>query len=119
MANCSSARRALAVEHRLCDLAQEPMDPSPASLIDVLAGYHYLVEEVGFAPPPPPPPNIILMGDSAGAGIAPSLARYLVDNVQRLSVFMKGLDLSPAHAMILLSSCLGLLHKRLEHIMTH
>ncbi|KAI0052059.1 alpha/beta-hydrolase [Auriscalpium vulgare] len=44
----------------------------PAALIDAIAGYRYLVEEVGFKPG-----NIVVSGDSAGGAIAYALARYL------------------------------------------
>ncbi|KAI0073107.1 alpha/beta-hydrolase [Panus rudis PR-1116 ss-1] len=47
-------------------------NPFPASLIDAVAGYRYLVGDVGFEPR-----NIILSGDSAGGGIAINLARYI------------------------------------------
>lgn len=50
------------------------INPFPAALIDAVAGYSYLVNEVGFAPK-----NIILMGDSAGAHLSLALSRYLRD----------------------------------------
>lgn len=43
----------------------------PASLLDALAGYQYLLS-LGFEPK-----NIMLCGDSAGANACLALARYL------------------------------------------
>ncbi|EJF61521.1 alpha/beta-hydrolase [Dichomitus squalens LYAD-421 SS1] len=66
--------RIFAIEYRLSSTAPfEAANPFPASLIDAVAGYRYLVEDVGFHPS-----KIILSGDSAGGGIALNLARYLV-----------------------------------------
>jgi acetyl esterase/lipase len=47
-------------------------NPFPAALIDVIAGYRYLVEEVGVEPA-----NIIIGGDSAGGILAYQLVRFL------------------------------------------
>ncbi|KAH9847564.1 alpha/beta-hydrolase [Lenzites betulinus] len=47
----------------------------PASLLDALAGYQYLVRDLGFKPS-----NIIIMGESAGANLALQLTRYLAQN---------------------------------------
>ncbi|OCH88433.1 alpha/beta-hydrolase [Obba rivulosa] len=47
-------------------------NPFPAALLDAIAGYRYLVEDVGFHPQ-----NIIISGDSAGGGLAFDLALYL------------------------------------------
>ncbi|KAI0629129.1 alpha/beta-hydrolase [Trametes polyzona] len=47
----------------------------PAALIDALAGYQYLVRDLGFKPS-----NIIVMGESAGANLALQLTRYLSQN---------------------------------------
>ncbi|KAI9061124.1 alpha/beta-hydrolase [Trametes sanguinea] len=46
--------------------------PFPASLLDAIAGYRYLLHDVGFEPH-----QIIVAGDSAGGGIALNLAYYL------------------------------------------
>lgn len=40
--------------------------------MDVIAGYNYLVHEIGF-----PPDNVIISGDSAGGVLAYQLARHL------------------------------------------
>lgn len=65
--------RIFAMEYRLAVGPPFPiMNPFPAALIDVIAGYRYLVEEVGFEPG-----NIIISGDSAGAILAYQLTRYL------------------------------------------
>jgi acetyl esterase/lipase len=71
-----SLRRALVIEYRLSkDPSQQPSHPFPAALLDAIAGYKYLVDEVGFAPE-----NIIIEGDSAGGNLALALVRYLIDN---------------------------------------
>ncbi|KAJ7197196.1 alpha/beta-hydrolase [Mycena pura] len=65
--------RIFAMEYRLA--VGHPFstaNPFPAALIDVIAGYRYLVEETGFEPR-----NIIISGDSAGAILAYQLTRYL------------------------------------------
>lgn len=65
--------RIFSLEYRLssCRLAPPQSNPCPAAIIDAIAGYRYLVQEVGFEPQ-----NIILSGDSAGGNIAFGLALY-------------------------------------------
>ncbi|OBZ68272.1 Esterase [Grifola frondosa] len=72
---CPSPARAFAVEYRLTAGPPRPAHPFPASLLDALAGYRYLVSVVGFAPA-----DIVLVGDSAGGNLALAFARYLVEN---------------------------------------
>lgn len=91
------AKRGLAVEYRLTDPASNA-NPFPAALIDCIAGYHYLIDVVGFAPE-----NIILLGDSAGCNLALALARYIVDNIAELSTRMKLPPTPPSYSMVLLS----------------
>jgi len=70
-----SVRRVLSVEYRLS--SHKPFqvaNPFPAALLDALAGYIYLVHEVGFAPS-----DIIIEGDSAGGNLALALTRYLTE----------------------------------------
>jgi acetyl esterase/lipase len=70
-----SVNRLLSLEYRLS--SAEPFTvahPFPNALLDALAGYVYLVNEVGFSPS-----NIIIEGDSAGAHLAHSLTRYLTE----------------------------------------
>ncbi|KAI0699539.1 Alpha/Beta hydrolase protein [Cytidiella melzeri] len=68
--------RAFQVEYRNSKPAnQTPSNPFPAALLDAIAGYNYLIQEVGFAPE-----DIIVEGDSAGANLALALVRYLVEN---------------------------------------
>lgn len=63
------------LEYRLTKpLATAPENPFPAALLDAIAGYNYLVNEVGFAPE-----NIIIEGDSSGANLALALVRYLIE----------------------------------------
>ncbi|PIL25980.1 hypothetical protein GSI_11734 [Ganoderma sinense ZZ0214-1] len=65
--------RMFALEYRISSAAPfKHANPFPASLIDTIAGYRYLIEDVGFEPR-----NIILSGDSAGGGIVFNLARYI------------------------------------------
>lgn len=47
-------------------------NPFPSALIDAIAGYRYLVQDVGFEPQ-----NILLSGDSSGGNLAFVLAYYL------------------------------------------
>lgn len=71
-----STRRAFMIEYRNSSSpAHPPGNPFPAALIDAFAGYHYLVNVVGFAPE-----NIVLEGDSAGGNLSLALVRYLVAN---------------------------------------
>ncbi|KAI0360114.1 alpha/beta-hydrolase [Trametes cingulata] len=65
--------RIFALEYRLSSAAPfEAANPFPAALLDAVAGYRYLVEELGFDPH-----RVIPSGDSAGGGLAFNLARYL------------------------------------------
>ncbi|CAG8633035.1 8625_t:CDS:2 [Cetraspora pellucida] len=67
-----SAARAFGVDYRLA-----PQSPFPAALVDTLAAYLYLIQppsDSGLEPINPK--NIIIMGDSAGGGLA--LAAMLV-----------------------------------------
>ncbi|KAJ6504210.1 alpha/beta-hydrolase [Mycena vitilis] len=86
--------RVFALEYRLATGPPfQSSNPFPAGLIDVVAGYHYLVHEVGF-----PPQNIIVAGDSSAGGIlAYQLARYLAtSNIATLSQAGGLLLLSPS-----------------------
>ncbi|KAI0666806.1 alpha/beta-hydrolase [Trametes maxima] len=68
--------RIFQVEYRLSQ--SDPLPPQgafPAALIDALAGYKYLVHDLGFKPS-----NILVMGESAGANLALQLTRYLSQN---------------------------------------
>ncbi|KAL7278968.1 hypothetical protein ACG7TL_006800 [Trametes sanguinea] len=65
--------RIFSLEYRLASAAPDPAANSfPSSLLDAIAGYRYLLHDVGFSPQ-----QIIISGDSAGGGIALNLARYL------------------------------------------
>ncbi|KII95552.1 hypothetical protein PLICRDRAFT_86909 [Plicaturopsis crispa FD-325 SS-3] len=89
-------QRAFSIEYRLSAAAPyEPANPFPAALLDALAGYHYLVNTVGFDPA-----DIIIEGDSAGGNLALALTRYLIENGKNLA----GISLpGPPGALILLS----------------
>ncbi|KAF7798389.1 hypothetical protein EIP86_009610 [Pleurotus ostreatoroseus] len=72
--------RAFQLEYRLSQGPPLPSEnPFPAALIDAVAGYHYLVKVMGFNPS-----NILLVGESAGAGLAITLLRYLIQHVPSL-----------------------------------
>ncbi|KAI0344784.1 alpha/beta-hydrolase [Trametopsis cervina] len=72
----SDVTRALTLEYRLTKhRSVKPYHPFPAALLDAIAGYNYLVNEVGF-----PPEDIIVEGDSAGGNLAIALVRYLLEN---------------------------------------
>jgi len=99
LSQCASAKRALAVEYRLCDLSPVYTNPFPTALLDAISGYHYLIETVGVSPS-----NVILVGDSAGGNLALALARYIVENTAELSRNMGNMSSTPPdYAMILLS----------------
>ena len=49
-----------------------PVNPFPTALLDAIAGYYYLVHDVGFSPE-----NIVVVGDSAGGNLALALVRYI------------------------------------------
>lgn len=77
--HCKSIQRAFSIEYRLSSTAPySTANPFPAALIDALAGYHYLINGVGFDPS-----DIIVEGDSAGGNLALALARYLVEYSDR------------------------------------
>lgn len=65
--------RVLAVDYRLA-----PKDPYPAALHDALAAYYWLRSQGALED------NISLVGDSAGGGLALSLAMQLRENGERL-----------------------------------
>lgn len=72
---CPTITRSFSIEYRLSRTV--PLTPAgsfPCALIDALAGYNYLVEDVGFNPK-----DIILTGDSAGGNLALALVRYLTE----------------------------------------
>ncbi|KAM6497906.1 Alpha/Beta hydrolase fold [Amanita muscaria] len=69
-------RRVFSIEYRLSSAKPFPVaNPFPAALIDALAGYNYLVHDVGFSPS-----DIVIMGDSAGGNLALALTRYLLEH---------------------------------------
>ncbi|TFY50653.1 hypothetical protein EVG20_g11401, partial [Dentipellis fragilis] len=64
--------------------------PFPAALIDAIAGYRYLVQDVGFLP------ENIVSGDSAGGSLAHAVVRYFsLYNIPNLPVPGAFLALSP------------------------
>ncbi|EKM50922.1 uncharacterized protein PHACADRAFT_199762 [Phanerochaete carnosa HHB-10118-sp] len=85
------AKRVFSLEYRLSSSAPyKPENPFPASMLDALSGYRYLIETLGFETQ-----NIILVGDSGGAQTASNLVRYLI------SARLPGLV--PPSALVLLS----------------
>ncbi|EKM55227.1 uncharacterized protein PHACADRAFT_120365 [Phanerochaete carnosa HHB-10118-sp] len=68
------AERAFGLAYRLASSAPYPSaNPFPAAVIDLISGYHYLVETLGFEPS-----NIIVWGDSSAGHLVIDLVRYLV-----------------------------------------
>lgn len=67
-------RRSFSLDYRLCMPNRPDLGSWPAPLLDGLAGYLYLVRDMGFQPR-----NVILVGDSAGGNLALALCRYLRD----------------------------------------
>lgn len=87
----TKASRLFSVEHRLAAaLPFTPENPFPASLIDAIAGYRYLVNDIGVNPN-----NIIISGDSSGGNLAHSLVRYIFN--------VDGHGLRPAGGLLLIS----------------
>lgn len=65
--------RVFALDYRLSSTAPFiKANPFPAALLDAIAGYRYLIHDIGFLPA-----NIIISGDSAGGLLAFWLAQYL------------------------------------------
>jgi acetyl esterase/lipase len=88
-----SVHRTFSIEYRLSSTTPNPVaNPFPAALLDALAGYNYLVNDIGFSPS-----DILFCGDSAGGNLAHALARYLVEYKDDTSI-----PASPG-ALILLS----------------
>lgn len=90
--------RLFSLEYRLSSSAPFPTaNPFPAALIDAVTGYNYLISQVGFDPS-----DIIIVADSAGAHLALSFLRYLVETsvlpVPRAFVGLSPLcDISSSH----------------------
>jgi acetyl esterase/lipase len=74
---CSeSLHRALSLSYRLSSSPPfKAANPFPAALLDALAGYNYLINDIGFSPQ-----NVVISGDSAGGHLVLALVRYLVEN---------------------------------------
>ncbi|KAI0731328.1 alpha/beta-hydrolase [Earliella scabrosa] len=65
--------RIFQIEYRLAWTTPLPEQGAfPAALVDAVAGYKYLVKELGFKPE-----NVLIMGESAGGNLAFSLTRYI------------------------------------------
>lgn len=74
----SCITRCLALEYRLSKASSRAgtySNPFPAALVDAIAGYSYLVNEVGFLPE-----DIIIAGISAGGNLALALTLYLAEH---------------------------------------
>lgn len=83
-------RRAFLIEYRLSQGAPlERRGAFPAALLDVIAGYSYLVNVLQFQPQ-----NILVSGESSGGNLALALARYINRYPQR--------RLRMPHALLLL-----------------
>ena len=86
--------RVFSLEYRLAVGKPKPAHPFPTQLLDALAGYNYLVNDVGFSPD-----NIIIVGDSAGGNLAHALTMYLTEYKDTTDVVIPALP----GAIILLS----------------
>ncbi|OBZ76418.1 Esterase [Grifola frondosa] len=72
----STLERTFAVDYRLAASSPHPArNPFPAAVLDGLAAYRYLIQDVGFDPA-----NVIIAGDSAGGNLAFALVRHLIEN---------------------------------------
>ncbi|KAF8057580.1 alpha/beta-hydrolase [Lyophyllum atratum] len=72
----SVVERAFALEYRLSSAPPfEAANPFPASLIDAIAGYKYLIDDLGFSPK-----DIIVQGSSSGGHLALALVLYLSES---------------------------------------
>lgn len=95
--------RAFALEYRLSSTSPFPQaNPFPAALLDAIAGYRYLIQDLGFHPS-----NVIVSGDSAGGLIALWLAQYL--SAQHYSI-----KLSPPGGLLLLSPTVDWTNTRMD-----
>ena len=95
-----SAPHTLSSEYRLTATAPLPgQNPFPAALLDALAGYNYLANEIEYSPP-----DTILVGDSLGGNLALVLTRYFVESKNTPTA---SLLVPPGH-LILLSHLAGL-----------
>ncbi|KAI0090677.1 Alpha/Beta hydrolase protein [Irpex rosettiformis] len=92
-----SGRRILGVNHRK---ALAPSTAFPAQLLDLLAGYAYLLSK-GFASE-----NIVLIGDSSGGHLVLALSRYLSE----LNSVQPGCEVGMPGAMLLISPSCDLSH---------
>lgn len=89
--NFHGFHRAFQIEHRKARGPPLPQENAfPSAIIDVLAGYEYLVKDLGFKPE-----NILLTGESSGANLSLALIRAIRDH--------PSLGLRPPAAMILTS----------------
>ena len=71
-----NVKRVLALEYRLStDDPYPASNPFPAALIDAIAAYNYLLNDVGFKPE-----KVVIMGCSAGGHLGITLIRYILDN---------------------------------------
>ncbi|EPQ27414.1 uncharacterized protein PFL1_04952 [Pseudozyma flocculosa PF-1] len=66
--------RTFSLDYRLCVPGKPQAGSYPAALLDALAGYRYLIEDLGFHPE-----DVIVAGDSAGGNLGIALCRYLRD----------------------------------------
>lgn len=95
--------RAFVLEYRLSSTSPFPQaNPFPAALLDAIAGYRYLIQDLGFHPS-----NVLVSGDSAGGLLALWLAQYL--SAQKYST-----KLFPPGGLLLLSPTVDWTNTRME-----
>src|ERR1700761_457483 len=73
--HCSSTfSRVLACEYRLASSDPYPSaNPFPAALLDAVAGYNHLINDLDFFPQ-----NVLVVGDSAGGTPVNALLKYII-----------------------------------------
>lgn len=92
---CDNTHRAFSLEYRLSSSAPYAVaNPFPTALVDAIAGYHYLIDTVGFEPE-----DVTIAGDSSGGNLALALVRYLVENKTSSTIRLP----PPPGSLILLS----------------
>ena len=79
LAPYNAPSRAFCLESRLAEHGKPEKGSYPGALLDALAGYVYLVNDLGFQPA-----KITIMGDSSGGNLALALTRYLRDEMPHL-----------------------------------
>jgi acetyl esterase/lipase len=74
--HCDSVHWVFSIEYCLLTIPPDSLDnPFPATLLDAITGYNYLIKTIGFLPD-----NIVFVGDSAGRNLVHVFTCYLVEH---------------------------------------